>query len=189
VLIPHLPEFTARHPLLRIEIVVDDRRQDLISENVDVVLRFGVLADSSAIARRIGAWPLVAVASPSYLDRKGEPSHPADLAAHEFVVAGPAAGRTITFRMGDEEVEARISGNLVITGAEVAINAGVAGLGIVVASLPSVERELGQRTLLRLMPDWSVGEIEAYALVPSGQTPKPAARAFVDFVVSKLGRE
>jgi DNA-binding transcriptional LysR family regulator len=186
VLIPHLAEFSQRHPQLRIDLVIDDRRQDLITENVDVVLRFGKLADSSAIARKIGQWPLIAAAAPSYIERKGAPSSPSDLAAHEFVVAGPAAGKGITFKKEGREISVQINGNIAITGAEVAIYAGVAGLGIVVASLPSLDRELKQKTLVRLLPDWDVGEITAHALFPSGQAPKPAARAFVDFVVKVL---
>lgn len=187
ILVPDLPEFSGQHPKLRIELVVDDRRQDLISENVDVVLRFGKLADSSALARRIGTWPLVVAASPSYLERKGVPAAPSDLALHEFIVAGPAAGKSITFKKDGREVSTQISGNLAISGAEVAVNAGTAGLGIVVASLPSVEKELAMGTLVRLLADWDIGEISAHALFPSGQAPKPAARAFIEFVVAKLG--
>lgn len=186
ILVPNLPEFSGQHPKLRIEMVIDDRRQDLISENVDVVLRFGKLTDSSALARRIGTWPLVAAAAPSYLERKGNPTLPSDLAEHEFIVAGPAAGKSITFRKDGREVSTQIDGNIAITGAEVAVNAGVAGLGIVVASLPSVDKEIKEGTLVRLLSDWELGEISAHALFPSGQAPKPAARAFVDFVVGKL---
>lgn len=187
VLVPRLSEFSEHHAQLRIELVVDDRRQDLISENVDVVLRFGKLADSSAIARRIGRWPLVVAASPSYIARKGLPILPADLASHNFVIAGPTAGKGLTFKKDGSEISIQTNGSLAITGAEVAINAGVCGLGIIVASLPSVEREFGQSTLVRLLPDWDIGDITAHALFPSGQTPKPAARAFVDFIVRHLG--
>jgi DNA-binding transcriptional LysR family regulator len=187
ILVPNLPDFAGQHPNLRIELVIDDRRQDLISENVDIVLRFGKLSDSSALARRVGTWPLVAAAAPSYLTRKGTPLSPSDLAAHDFVVAGPAAGKSITFKKEGREVSTQIGGNLAITGAEVAVNAGATGLGIVVASLPSLEKEINDGSLVRLLTDWDIGEISAHALFPSGQAPKPAARAFVDFVISKIG--
>jgi DNA-binding transcriptional LysR family regulator len=89
--VPRLVRFTDLHPRLRVELIIEDRRQDLIVENLDIVLRFGKLTDSSALARRIGAWPLVVAAAPSYIASKGTPRSPSDLAAHDFIVAGPVA--------------------------------------------------------------------------------------------------
>jgi DNA-binding transcriptional LysR family regulator len=50
-----------RHPLLRIDLVLDDERKDLVTEGVDVALRLGTRSDSTAIARRIAAWPRMLV--------------------------------------------------------------------------------------------------------------------------------
>ncbi|MDM9628544.1 LysR family transcriptional regulator [Rhizobium sp. S152] len=189
VVVPILSGFVDQHPKLRVELVVDDRRQDLISENVDVVLRFGKLQDSSAIARSVGRWPLVAAASPGYIERNGLPSTPSDLSQHRFVVGGPAAGTGITFSKDGVDIPVEINGNVVVTGAEAAVAAGVAGLGVVAASLPSMEREILQGQLVRLFSDWDIGEITAHALFPSGQAPKPSARAFVEFFVGAISAQ
>jgi DNA-binding transcriptional LysR family regulator len=186
ILVPILPDFSAPHPSLRIELVVDDGRQDLISDHVDLALRFGKLADSSAVARFIGRWPLIMAAAPSYLEKRGNPMDPDELPDHSFVVAGPAVRKGLTLRRGDREVSVPVAGNIAITGAEVAINAGVAGLGIIAASYPSVAREIERGELIRLMPDWDMGDLEAHALFPSGQSPKPSARAFVEFLITRL---
>lgn len=188
VLVPLLPDFSKPHPLLRIELVVDDSRQDLISERVDVALRFGALPDSSAIARAIGTWPLVIAAAPTYLKRRGRPKSPESLGDHAFVVAGPATGKGLTFRKDGKEIPVAVTGNIAITSAEVAVNAGVAGLGIIAASYPSVAREIEAGTLVRLLPDWNIGDLEAHAVFPSGQAPKPSARAFVDFLIARVGK-
>ncbi|WP_395680394.1 LysR substrate-binding domain-containing protein [Inquilinus sp.] len=187
ILVPMLSDFSNPHPMLRMELVIDDRRQDLISEHVDVALRFGGLPDSSAIARYIGRWPLIIAAAPSYLERCGQPTTPELLADHAFVVAGPVAKRGLTLRQGNRDVTVPVSGPIAITGAEVAINAGVAGLGIIAASSPSIAREIERGDLVRLLPDWEVGDLEAHALFPSGQSPKPSARAFVDFLIERIG--
>ena len=63
--VPRLPVFLESHPALRIALLVDDHRQDLIGDGVDVALRLGALPDSTARARRIAAWPRVLAASPS----------------------------------------------------------------------------------------------------------------------------
>ena len=186
VLVPLLGGFLGPHPLLRIELVIDDRRQDLIAENVDVAIRFGALPDSSAIARHIGRWPLVISAAPSYIARNGKPGSPEDLDRHRFIIAGPAAKKGLTFRQGDKVVAVPVDGPLAITGAEVAVNAGVGGMGIVAASYPSVAREIDNGSLVRLVPDWDLGELEAHALFPSGQSPKPSARAFVEFLIDHI---
>ena len=93
-IVPRLPQFLDRHPALRVELVMDDQRQDLVAEGVDVALRFGDLPDSSAVARRLAAWPRVLIASPAYLQRAGTPRIPADLAGHA-VIAGPSDRKSV----------------------------------------------------------------------------------------------
>src|SRR5215471_8834326 len=65
--IPRLAVFMNRHPVLRIDLMIGDQRQDLVTEGVDVALRFGALSDSTATARRIRSWPRVLAASRTYL--------------------------------------------------------------------------------------------------------------------------
>ena len=86
--IPLLPAFMQLHPALRIDLLMNDRHEDLVAEGVDVALRFGTLTDSSATARRLGASPRLLVASPAYLSRAGSPDTPESLANHE-VILGP----------------------------------------------------------------------------------------------------
>src|SRR5688572_24859466 len=86
--IPVLPPFMQLHPALRINLLMNDRNQDLVAEGIDVALRFGGLEDSTATARRLGASPRLLVASPSYLARAGSPDTPESLANHEVIV-GP----------------------------------------------------------------------------------------------------
>jgi len=188
ILIPILREFSNPHPLLKIELVVDDRRQDLISEHVDLGLRFGKLPDSSAIARYIGRWPLIIAAAPCYLEQHGTPRSPESLADHDFVVAGPAAKTGLTLRQQGREISVPLRGQFAISAAEVAINAGVAGLGIIAATYPSITREIDSGDLVRLLPDWDAGTVEAHAVFPGGQAPKPSARSFIDFLIDRMRR-
>ena len=141
-IVPRLGTFIARHPNLQVELTIDDRRQDLIQEGVDVAIRFGKLTDSTAIARLIGRWPLVVAAAPAYLDARGTPETPEALAGHAFVIAGPVAGKDLLFRQGDRQTRVQPKGQVSIDGAEVAVSAVRAGLGIAVASLPSFAEDL-----------------------------------------------
>lgn len=185
-IIPLLGAFLAQHPKLRVELAVDDKRQDLIQEGIDVAIRFGKLPDSSAIARLIGRWPLVVAAAPSYLDTYGTPETPEELANHVFVIAGPVAGKELLFRRADRQVSVQPHGQVAIDGAEVAVSAVRAGLGIAVASLPAFAEDFDGGALVRLLLDWKLNEIEAHALFASSQAAKPAARAFVDHLVQEM---
>src|SRR5271165_1348925 len=67
--IPRLPDFLGRHPAVRIDLQISDLRQDLVTDGVDLALRLGPLADSSALARKLGQAPRLLAASPAYLAR------------------------------------------------------------------------------------------------------------------------
>jgi DNA-binding transcriptional LysR family regulator len=67
IIIPHLKPFLDRHPALHLDLLLDDEKQDLVKEGVDVAFRFGALADSTATARKLVTWPRALVAAPSYL--------------------------------------------------------------------------------------------------------------------------
>src|ERR1700688_4754894 len=83
--IPRLSAFAARHPTLHVQLLLEDRRQDLIRDAVDVAIRLGRLVDSTATARLIATIPRVIVASPGYLARHGVPATPDELARHRIV--------------------------------------------------------------------------------------------------------
>lgn len=185
-IVPLLGSFLAQHVNVHVELSIDDKRQDLIQEGIDLAIRFGRLPDSSAVARLIGRWPLVVAAAPSYLETFGTPESPEALANHVFVIAGPVAGKELLFRQGDRQVSVRPQGQVTINGAEVAVSAVRAGLGIAVASLPAFSEDLDSGALVRLLPDWKLNDIEAHALFASGRAAQPAARAFVDHLVQEM---
>src|ERR1700748_2571952 len=81
ILIPALPEFRASFPDIHMDLGVSDRPVDLIGDGVDCVIRGGELADNSLVARRIANLHHVTRARPLYLNARGTPSHPSELAA------------------------------------------------------------------------------------------------------------
>ena len=187
VIVPRIGRFLDMHPSLQVELLVADHRQDLIEERVDLAIRFGKLADSSAIARSVGRWPLVAAAAPRYLSRYGVPARPEELTGHRIVGAGPLAASPWVFRRGDAEVSVVPPRGLTVSASDVGVVAGVAGLGIIVATAPTLADHIARGTLVRVLEEWTLGEIEVHALFPSGQQPKASARAFVEFLQRALG--
>src|SRR3546814_17213770 len=87
-----IPAFHDRFPQITVEAVMNDRFVDLIDEGYDVALRIGDMRDSSLVARRLAPCWSVLCASTAYLDRRGRPARPADLAAHDCQI-GSTQGR------------------------------------------------------------------------------------------------
>ncbi|MCA6110897.1 LysR family transcriptional regulator [Bradyrhizobium cenepequi] len=187
-IVPRLPKFLSTHPALRVELLSNDRYQDLVTEGIDVAFRFGSLPDSSATARKVIDAPRILAAAPFYLEEHGTPVMPSDL-AHHAVIIGPAhLLPTFSFRKDGRVASVRVQSQLAVTITEGAIAAAKAGLGIVASSLISAKAELESGALVRILSEWDFGSMEVNALFVSGKTIKPAARAFTDFLVAELRR-
>src|SRR5471030_641692 len=85
LIMPALFEFQERYPEIELVVGMSDKPVDLIQESVDCVIRIGELQDSSLVARRIGVYQGVTVASPDYLERHGIPTMIEDLQEHAAV--------------------------------------------------------------------------------------------------------
>ena len=189
-LIPRLPPFMARHPSLRLELLLEDRRQDLVRDGIDVAIRLGELSDSTATARVIGVNQRVLAASPAYLERAGRPARPAALVDHALIVGPPGAqSGAWTFERHGERETVRAKGQLSVNVNEAATAAAVAGLGIVSTGVWGCRAELAAGTLVRVLPEWRLGAVEVHAVFPTGRAAKPSARAFVDHLLQTLAND
>jgi DNA-binding transcriptional LysR family regulator len=181
-LAPRLATFLTTHPQLKIEVVMDDRYIDLLSENIDIALRMGALRDSSLTARRIAQAPKVIVASPSYLAQHGTPVTPTDLLAHQAVrYAQPASSEEWVFKRGSAETSVRVPSRLSFTAAEGVREAVLAGAGVAIASKWMFAPELANGTVVTVLTEWQLTPTDLWAIFPSGRRPSAKARAFVDW--------
>ena len=185
MIIPRLPAFLTRHPSLDIDVILDDRSIDLVSEGIDVALRIGTLTDSAAVARKIASGGRSVVATPAYLARAGMPKLPADLAHHHAVVYSQL-GDTWIFRQNDTEVSVAVRGRLRVSAAEGTRAAVLADLGVAVVSDWMFAPELASGAVLRVLPEWTLPAIDLWAVFPTGRLATAKARAFVAFVEGAL---
>jgi DNA-binding transcriptional LysR family regulator len=185
MIVPRLPEFLTRHPSLDIDVILDDRVIDFVSEGIDIALRLGTLADSTAIARKIATGGRSVVATRAYLARAGMPKEPADLAHHHAVVYSQL-GDTWTFRQGDTEVSVAVRGRLRVSAAEGTRAAVLADMGLAVVSDWMFAPELASGAVRRVLPDWTLPPIDLWAVFPTGRLASAKARAFADFVEDTL---
>ena len=190
VIMPRLPRFTERHPLLRVELLLDDAWQDLVRDAIDVGIRVGQLPDASGTRRPLGTMNRVIVAAPAYLDRHGSPGQPADLAAHR-IVSGPVApnSRSWQFQRDGKTEAVEVQPHVSTNDTAGALAAAACGLGITPTTSWACERELQNGELVRLLPEWKMAELPVHAYFPMGRTTRLAARAFVDFLAGELRAE
>src|ERR1700742_1153053 len=185
MIVPRLPEFLAQHPSLDIDVILDDRVIDLVSEGIDIALRMGTLADSGAVARKIASGGRSVVATPAYLAHAGTPKVPADLAHHHALIYSVLSDNW-KFRRGETETSVTVRGRLRLSAAEGIRAAVLADMGLAVVSDWMFAPELANGTVTRVLPDWTLSPIDLWAIFPTGRLASAKARAFADFVEAIL---
>jgi DNA-binding transcriptional LysR family regulator len=191
--IPALPAFLDAYPDIQIDFGVSDRQTDLIGENVDCVLRAGILTDQSLIARRIADMPVVTCAAPSYLRRMGEPSHPTDLERDHQTVNyfSVRTGRTIDFNFarGTERFEIGGRHKVALNEGSAYVAAVVAGLGVGQSPAAMVEADLASGKLRRILADWTSDTLPLHVVYPPNRHLSNKLRVFVDWVAGLFAAE
>lgn len=187
MVMPRLAPFTERHPHLHVELVLDDKWQDMVREAVDVGIRVGPLPDAAGVARLITTIQRVVVAAPSYLEKAGAPAVPADLTRHR-IVGGPATTRAASwhFERGGEKVNVDLHPQLSTNTLSGAVACAAGGMGITSTTIWACRQELDSGALVRVLPDWHTIDLPVNAYFPLGRSTRQVARAFVDFITEEL---
>jgi DNA-binding transcriptional LysR family regulator len=188
-LAPVLPDFLIRHPQITFDFMVTNRVVDIIGENVDISLRMGALNDSTLIARKIVSLPRVVCVSPRYLARHGRPTKPADLADHACLNLSRNPGSaTWPFRVDGKLVQVEVNGPVSADSTAMLLGLAVQGAGILRLSEHVVAEAIQKGELEPLLQ--KVQDPEQYplwALLPPGRNQAPKVKAFLDFLVDRLG--
>jgi DNA-binding transcriptional LysR family regulator len=187
--LPIVIEFLGRFPDVSVVLTLLDRSIDLVEEGLDVAVRIGALAESSAVASRVGAVRRVVVASPDYLAQHGTPRSPTDLGSHGIIAfAGMFGGERWVFHADADEVSVAIEPRLVVTTAEAAVDAARAGFGLTRVLGYQAAEDIGRGSLRRVLTAYEGDELPIHLLHPGGRHPPPKLRAFLDFAVPRLRR-
>jgi len=182
--IPRLSAFLAEHPDLDVELVLDDRHVDLISDGIEVALRMGAMPDSNMTARRIAEGRRIVVASPAYLERHGTPTSPGELISHKAVIytRGAVPWDSWTFRKATAEVSVVLQGRLKVTAAEGVREAVNCDMALGISSEWNFSPELRSGKVVAILDDWTLPPTNLSAVYPAGRLASARARAFVSFV-------
>lgn len=184
-LMPILSEYTARYEGVELEVLLTERKVDLIEEGIDIAVRIGRPNDSALTARKIGQGRVFCCASPAYLRRNPAPETPEDLKAHRCITFGTAQDDSV-WRFEPEsgsvtKVEVRSALN--VNSYPVVRQAAINGLGVALLPAFVCAQDLRHGRLVALLPEHTAQTSTLYAVYPSGRYLSPKVRAFLDLIV------
>ncbi|MFS2179486.1 LysR family transcriptional regulator [Rhizobium pisi] len=188
---PVVEEFLQAYPDIRMRVLLNDRRVDLVEDDVDVALRVGELADSSMIALRVGYFRRMLCASPAYLEIHGLPKKPSDLASHRCVAYDRAiipgtVGSNWEFGSGETLEIVPIAYRLLVNSVEAAASAAVAGAGLVRMPSYLASQFLEAGLLVMLLEEYEPPLDPVNLIYPNQRKLPLKLRAFLDFSLPRL---
>jgi len=186
VVIPALPDFLAKYPDISIDFGVSDRQVDLISDNVDCVIRGGELSDLSLVARLIGNAPRVTCATPGYLEKHGVPRKPGDLETGHSIVnyISTRTGRPtpMYFARGKEKIELAVPHVVGVNESNAHFAAGLAGLGIIQTFSYTAQSHIEAGDIVPILEDWTPAPYPFYVVYPPNRYLSNRLRVFIDWI-------
>jgi DNA-binding transcriptional LysR family regulator len=183
---PRIGAFLRAHPALDLDLVVRDHLGDLVGDGFDCAIRFGDPQPSTLVAKKLTDTRVVTCAARGYLEERGRPQHPRDLARHDAIqFRDPATGRPFEwiFVQNGRVLSVTPKARMIANDVAAALAACISGVGIV-QKLEIELRATPGLDLVDLFPDWGEERYPLYVYVPSRRHRPAKVRAFIDFVTA-----
>jgi DNA-binding transcriptional LysR family regulator len=181
---PVLTAYLKRYREVSAELRLEDRMINLVEEGIDLAVRIGHLADSSLVARHVGETRRITVASPGYLKARGEPKRPQDIAAHDTIQFGGAAGsHEWRFVEGGNEVRLDYSPRLSTNSADAAIRYAEAGGGLTRVLAYQAADAIKRGRLKAVLTKFEQPALPIHIVYPTSRLLSAKVRTFIDLAV------
>ena len=180
-LMPLLYEFQQRYPRIRMELSMEARNVNLISERIDVAIGIQASNDSRVVARYLCEMKMLMVASPDYLARYGEPQTPQDLIHHRCLVHRNTGSGRVEPWLNDDAIIDESQAGFITTSPDTLVDAALCGMGIVYLADWYLKQSLSQGKLHIILPSFSPEPRKIWAKYAGGKL-SPRVRALVDYL-------
>ncbi|HET6389514.1 LysR family transcriptional regulator [Hyphomicrobium sp.] len=184
-----LGRFLELYPELELDCVTREQIGDLVSDGIDVAVRFGEPPPSALIVRKLAELRIITVAAPSYLKRHGQPKRPMDLVRHTCIdLRDPQTRRAYEweFHQGRKIVTVKTNSRLLLSDAGTMLTEALAGSGIAQVFAVAAGDLIRSGKLVELFPAWADETFPLFAYYPSRHHPAAKVRAFVDFILDAV---
>ena len=189
VLVPLVMRFMQAHPKLQVELSFEDRYANLVEQGIDVAIRMGPLADSALGVRYLGVNPWLVVASADYLQRRGTPGKPADLATHDALVYSSVQGDARWHFTGADgkALPVLVKGPLRSNNLSALLAAARAGMGVAALPWYVASESVRSGAVQPVLTGWSLPSQEIHAVFPSPRLVPAKVSGFVDWLQGQFG--
>jgi DNA-binding transcriptional LysR family regulator len=182
--LPLVPQLLARHPDLRVDLVLSDALRDMVEDRIDLAIRLSTVNDPDSVVRRIAGTSLVCAGSRHYIEQHGKPEVPADLARHNCLIYGEMT--EWNFRGPEGSFSVPVRGNLSSNSAETILAGVKAGVGIGMFHRASLVDEFRDSEVLTVLDDF-IHEPRDISLVwPKRRFVPTRVRTVTDFFAAAL---
>lgn len=178
--------FLAAHPSVDIELILDDRYIDMVAEGVDIAFRLGGPLPPDVTGRHLATIPRFLATSPAYLQQRGVPEQPADLAGHDVVRFALTPGTTIDLQRGSDAVRVPVRSRYRVNNALAIREALVLGSGIAICPDWLIHDLLASGELVQVLEGWAARHQDLYMLTPSRRYQPLRVKTFIDFTVEQF---
>lgn len=183
VIMPALPCFTAAHPDIRLEMVVEDKLMDIIADRLDAGIRFGDIVEKDMVAVRIGPdIRMAVVGAPSYFANHATPQTPRELAGHRCInyrLAKTGGLYPWDFEENGRPFQVRVDGPLAFNNSDLIRQAALAGHGLAYVYDDEVREDIRAGRLLQILKQWCPSFPGYYLYHPGRRQSPPALTAFI----------
>lgn len=187
---PVIAKFIARYPKINLELQLDDRKVDMVSEGYDIAIRAsGKLEDSGLISRKFMQSHAVVVASPAYLAKHGTPSHPSELSEHQTISYSNLKNpKNWAYYDSDHSLKhVSVNSRVLTNSPQLEIALCCAGQGITRMPLFNLSNELASGELIELFDTLPKTQISVFLVYASRKHMSSKVRCFIDYVIATLG--
>ncbi|AZN38154.1 LysR family transcriptional regulator [Iodobacter ciconiae] len=178
-----LSHFSLRYPLIRLEIDITPRRVDILAENFDLAIRIGELpSDAHLSARRLALFSVGLYASPFYIAQRGLPEHPDQLAAHDALAVLSRQGGAMPWVLQRGKVSQHFQpvAKFSINSPQLLVRLACQGMGVLAVTESFAKSYLQQGLLVRILPEWCMPAVPAWAVFPERRLMPAKTRVFLD---------
>jgi len=186
---PHISEFLHQYPDIKLDIECNDQFQDMIEDRLDLVIRVGVMKDSSYIAVPLGNIRMVSCATPNYLSRSGTPKTATDLQNHNFILFEDYDQLIVKENSVTQQIT--LSGNISSNTVPVMLAAARQHMGITVLPDLLVNHYINTDELIDILPQANIDVKnlpinQIFALYSNRKHLAAKVRAFIDFFKERI---
>jgi DNA-binding transcriptional LysR family regulator len=191
-LVSTISRFLAEYPEISVEVSADSSLTDIVAGRFDAGIRPAERLERDMIAVRVSdEIPVVAVAAPSYIARRGKPQTPHELSKHDCIQIRFGSGVLISWRLrlNRRVVEVPVEGRFILNDDRMALQAVLEGAGLLQLPLSVVERDLAAKRLVTVLDEFQPPPLAGFFLYyPSRRQIRPALKVLVDFLRKRENR-